>query len=124
MKPYALIAAGDPRQARHYQQALRSAGFQVQTVTTAARAQIQLAFSTPDLIVLDMLLPDLPGEVVLRQIDAQRRFDSSTLILLSIEKTSTRKIERQAPAHAFNQPINSAKLVSLVSEMSPAGAQL
>lgn len=115
MKPYALITTGNSRQARRYQQALRSAGFQVETVTTGARAQIQLAFTTPDLIVLDMFLPDMPGEIVLRQINAQSRFDSTTLVLLSVEKNSAQKMERSAPAHAFSQPINSAKLVSLVS---------
>jgi len=83
MKPFALIIIGNAEQARRYKKAIDGVGFQVQSVTTGARAQAQLTFTTPDLIVLDMHLPDIPGEVVLRQIKACRRLADTHLILLS-----------------------------------------
>ena len=83
MKPHGLIIIGDSEQARLYKKALDGAGFLVQVVTTGSRAQVQLTFTAPDLIVLDMHLPDIPGEVVLRQIRSSQRLSGTCLILLS-----------------------------------------
>ena len=83
MSAVALIVTGKQEQARILRQALTAAGFQPECVSTGARAQVQLAFSTPDLIVLDIDLPDMPGEVILRQINAHRRLDTSVLFLIS-----------------------------------------
>ena len=57
---YALIVTGNREHARSYSQALARAGFNTQIVATGARAQVQLAFTRPDLVILDMNLPDMP----------------------------------------------------------------
>jgi DNA-binding response OmpR family regulator len=112
MNAYALIATGNIEKARQYQQALQTAGFVVETVRTGARAQVQLAFTTPNLIVLDMVLPDMTGEVVLRQVLAHRRLDNAVVFLLSAVGSSVARLSR-AQTYALAQSADPAGLASL-----------
>jgi len=80
---YALVIVYHPLRAEEIQYALVQAGYQAQVTRTGSRAQIQLALTTPDLIVIDLNLPDIPGDIILRQIKAQSRLRQSQLILLS-----------------------------------------
>jgi len=118
MKPYALIITGNHEQARNYQKALGKVGFQVELVTTGARAQVQLTFTTPKLIVLDVQLPDIPGEIVLRQINACQRLIESHLILLSAGQRRLGEVKRPAPLLVTDRAISAADLALLASGMS------
>ena len=80
---YALVIADNLENGEKIRRVLDQAGFQTQIVTTGSRAQVQLAFTNPDLIILDLNLPDMPGEVILRQIKAQPRLRHSHLVLLT-----------------------------------------
>ncbi len=123
MKAFALIVNGNLRQAQQYQQALQSAGFQVEIVSTGARAQVQLAFATPDLILMNNDLPDMPGEVLLRQIYAYRRLDDTVLFLLSADG-NFRTDSGRLLAYAFAQAVDPSVLASLASDVFQLGAQL
>jgi len=118
MKPYALVATGNTTEAKRTRQALLHLGFQVEVVTTGARAQVQLAFTTPDLIILDMDLPDMPGEVVLRQINAQRRLDTTALILLSTGMDFPNDMQRRAAATTIAHPVNPEALAALAADLA------
>lgn len=123
MKAFALIVNGNLKQAQQYQQALQSAGFQVDVVTTGARAQVQLAFSTPDLILMNTDLPDMPGEVLLRQIYSYHRLDATVLFLLSADGNFRTESGRLL-TYAFAQAVDPVVLASLASEVFQLGAQL
>ena len=123
MKAFALIASGNLKKARQYQQALQAAGFSVQIVSTGARAQVQLAFTSPDLILLDTSLPDLPADVVMRQITAHRRLDSSVLFLISTDGSFTGDTSRLL-TYVFAQAVDPAVLASLASDVCQMGAHL
>lgn len=118
MKAFALVVTGKGDKARLYKQALQSAGFVVEVVSTGARAQVQLAFTTPDLIILDMDLPDMPGEVVLRQINAQRRLDTTALILLSTGMEFPNDTQRRAAATTIAHPVNPEALAALAADLA------
>ena len=123
LNAYALIVTGNTPQARYYQQALQSAGFQAEIVTTGARAQVQLAFTTPDLILLDVNLPDMPGEVIVRQINAHQRLDTSVLFLISADGFSDISQDR-LQTYNFAQAVDPKALASLASELCQFGARL
>lgn len=115
---YALVIVKHPHHAEEIQQALNQAGYQVQLSTTGSRAQIQLAFTTPDLIVLDLNLPDIPGEIILRQIKTQPRLKQSHLILLS-EDDQTRSGSHELAEFTLLKPINSQQLNELAAHLQP-----
>ena len=114
---YALIATGATDHAQQYKRALGKAGFTVQVATTGARAQAELAFTQPDLILLDLDLPDMSGAVVLRQIHAHRRFAKTGLILISSAWPTLPKNVSPPASHILTTPIKPADLTALANKI-------
>lgn len=123
MNAYALIVTGNHKQAKYYQQALQSAGFQAEYVTTGARAQVQLAFTTPDLILVECNLPDMSCGVIVRQINAHQRLDTSVLFLVSSDGF-TDACQGRLQTYNFAQAIDPKVMASLAADLCQFGAQL
>ena len=115
---YALVIANPLKISGKIQRALAQAGYQVQCVATGSRAQIQLAFTNPDLIVLDLNLPDIPGEVILRQIKAQSRLNNARLILLSEDAQSARDTKDLVDL-ILMKPVSADQLSDLAAKLIP-----
>lgn len=64
-------------------------GFSVQEANTAAEGLKAAAFNAPDLIILDLALPDVCGSVVLEQI---RSRSNVPIIILSVESNEMEKV--------------------------------
>ncbi len=109
---YALVIADSPENAGKLLPVLNQAGFHVLAVTTGARAQVQLAFTNPDLIVLDLNLPDMNGEVILRHIKAHSRLNQARLILL-VDDTQSARIASDLVDLTLLKPIGSNQLHDL-----------
>lgn len=112
---YALVVTGKNKLAELCQDALERAGFQVQIESTGARAQVQLAFTNPDLVVLDLNLPDMPGEIILRQLSAHGRFADTRLILLVEETIPAPK--KYTPDNVLAQPFAAPELTNMAAQM-------
>ena len=112
---YALVITAKREQVLQYTDALQGAGFAVQAVTTGARAQVQLTFTNPDLIVLDLDLPDINGEVILRQIIAQQRLVTTSLILLS-HRGDRARTKAKGTTHVITKPVESGALENLAHQ--------
>ena len=88
--PRVLVVDDEPQIQRFLTVALAAAGFQVQTAETGAQALRLAATGAPDLIVLDLGLPDRDGKEVLRDI---RQFSTTPVIVLSARDREAEKIE-------------------------------
>jgi len=88
--PRILVVDDEPQIQRFLTVALTAAGFQVQTAETGAQALRLAATGAPDLIVLDLGLPDRDGKDVLRDI---RQFSTTPVIILSARDREAEKIE-------------------------------
>jgi two-component system KDP operon response regulator KdpE len=64
-------------------------GFSVQEAETAAEGLKAATFNPPDLIILDLALPDLHGALVLEQI---RSWSDVPIIILSVESNEVEKV--------------------------------
>lgn len=62
---------------------LRAAGFETVLATTGEQALAQLRRRVPDLVVLDLMLPDLPGTEVCRQIKSEPRTKHVPVVMLT-----------------------------------------
>jgi two-component system, OmpR family, KDP operon response regulator KdpE len=75
-----LIVDDEPQILRALKVVLRNAGWSVETAETAEEASTQLATRPPDVMVLDLVLPDGSGVDVLREL---RRWSALPVIVLS-----------------------------------------
>ena len=115
---YALVITNSIKNAGNLQRALTQVDYQVQCVRTGSRAQIQLAFTNPDLIVLDLNLPDIPAAIILRQIKSQPRLDSARLILLSEDKNFAGDTKDLAD-FILMKPVESEEMGELAAQLLP-----
>jgi two-component system KDP operon response regulator KdpE len=85
-----LIVDDDPELLAVCQVGLTALGHVVRTAETGADSLAATAVSPPDVIVLDLGLPDLDGVEVCRRI---RAWSDTPIIVLSADSTEDRKVE-------------------------------
>jgi two-component system KDP operon response regulator KdpE len=85
-----LVVDDDPSLVKALRIGLTARGDDVVTAHTGADAIAQVALATPDLVILDLGLPDLDGLEVCRRI---REFSNVPVIVLSAYGDERRKVE-------------------------------
>lgn len=85
-----LVVDDDPSIARTLRINMKARGYSVETVTCGADALASIADAGPDLVVLDLGLPDIDGVEVLRRV---RRTSEVPVIVLSARHESDDKVE-------------------------------
>jgi len=71
---------------------LEDHGFDVIAVTDGAQGLKKTKESKPDLIILDLILPELSGEQVCREIRKDEEFFDTPVIMLTAKNTDADKI--------------------------------
>lgn len=62
---------------------LRAAGFETHLASTGAQALAELRRRVPDLVLLDLMLPDVPGTEICRQVKADPRTRHVPVVMLT-----------------------------------------
>ncbi len=81
--PRILIVDDDPILLRVYLSKLTSEGFTVEAVGEGAAALMAIAAKPPDLLLLDLMLPDLSGVEVIKAVRARERGRRLPIVVLS-----------------------------------------
>ncbi len=89
-KPRVLVVDDEPQILRFLRPGLTAGDFDVITAVTGAEAVKQAATMAPDVIVLDLGLPDKDGKDVIREI---RAWSKVPIIVLSARDRESEKIE-------------------------------
>ena len=84
-----LVVDDEPQIHRILRPALKACGYEVLEAATGREALQIIAASAPDIVVLDLGLPDMDGKDVLRE---ARAFSSIPIIILSARDRETEKI--------------------------------
>jgi two-component system KDP operon response regulator KdpE len=87
--PRILLVDDDVSIQRAVAPLLRSRGYHVDVVSTGVEAVSVVTSATPDLVVLDLGLPDLEGEEVCRRIRAQTK---APIVILSARSGEAEKV--------------------------------
>ena len=77
----AMVIEDDPQQADIFTQALKMAGFEVETLLDGQTALDRLAEITPQVVVLDLNLPHVSGDKVLTHIRQDERLVETRVII-------------------------------------------
>jgi len=118
-----LLVDDNPVVVAVYRSGLSMAGFTVDTATDGAAALAKAAATTPDVIVLDLMLPVVDGFEVLRRVRADATLMRVPVIVFSNSYTSARTEElwsagaTQVLAKAMMTP---KKLVDVLHTIVPA----
>lgn len=88
--PVVIVIEDDPQMRRFLRTTLRSQGFAVFEAETGHRGLVEAGTRKPDLIIVDLGLPDLDGVEVVR---ALREWTALPIIILSARATEQHKIE-------------------------------
>lgn len=85
MENIAFVIEDDQDLANIFTEALKAAGYQVETIRDGAIAQQRLKEATPEIVILDMHLPNVDGAQLLTQIRADERLAKIRVILATAD---------------------------------------
>ncbi len=109
-----LVVEDEPSIARLLARVLTTGGFSVRHAATGTAGLREAQGADPDLMILDLILPDMRGEAVLRQLMAIRP-DSRVLVLSSVTDIAARVGVLDCGAVDFlSKPFANAELLARV----------
>jgi two-component system phosphate regulon response regulator PhoB len=83
MRPRILAVDDEPDLLELVRMGLEAAGYEVETAETGARALERLRAAPPDLVLLDLMLPDLSGTELCKRIRSDARLSELPVIMLT-----------------------------------------
>jgi two-component system KDP operon response regulator KdpE len=89
MSALVLVVDDEPQILRALQTNLRGAGYEVATAATAEQALSTAAMRPPDAVILDLVLPDMSGIEVCREL---RSWSSAPVLVLSVVGDEAEKV--------------------------------
>lgn len=85
-KPFALIVEDHEDHTIIFNSAFTMAGFETEVVTDGAVARRRLNETEPSVVVLDLHLPKIPGQVLLQQIRSDERLANTRVIVVTADE--------------------------------------
>jgi len=116
-EPYRVLVVDDSRaQATHTERVLNSAGIVTRTLTEPIKAMAELAEFQPDLIILDMYMPDCTGTELAKVIRQHERYVSVPIIYLSAEDDLDKQLDAMSEGgdDFLTKPIKPRHLIATV----------
>src|SRR5512133_1876749 len=95
-KPLAIVIEDNADQNLVFTMALNKAGYATQSVHNGTDAQKLLNEIVPHIVVLDLHMPDIDGNVVLAQIRSDKRLAKVNVILATADAAFADALESQA----------------------------
>lgn len=115
-----LVAEDEPNIVESLTFLLERAGFDV-SVESDGRSALNTAINdTPDVLVLDVMLPELDGYEILRQLRADRRGESLPVLMLTAKgQREDRETAMHCGADLFmTKPFANAEIVAAVERLA------
>ncbi|UXY52398.1 response regulator [Pseudomonas tohonis] len=116
-EPYRVLIVDDSKaQAMHTEMVLNSAGIVTQAITEPALAMGALAEFQPDLIILDMYMPECLGTELAKVIRQHERYVSVPIIYLSAEDDLDKQLDAMSEGgdDFLTKPIKPRHLIATV----------
>jgi two-component system KDP operon response regulator KdpE len=112
VKKIILIVDDQPRMLRFMEIELRLSGFEVITTTSGVEALEIARSGRPDLMILDILMPEIDGYEVLRQL---RGFSDLPVIAVSASITNSAKALELGANSFFAKPFRANDIVPKIN---------
>lgn len=118
-----LLAEDEPNIVESLTFLLGKAGFDVATETDGRAALETALASSPDVVILDVMLPGLDGFEILRRLRADPRGARLRIVMLTAKgQREDRETALRSGADLFiTKPFSNAELVAAVTQLAGAG---
>ena len=116
-----LVVEDDAAVARVFAQHLQAAGYTVRVASSAEDARTQIQANLPDLITLDMELPDMQGEALALQLKSDALTRDIPVLALAVFADDPARL--QFGAYTLPKPVAQDELVTNVSALLHAAPQ-
>jgi len=116
MIPFVLIVEDDAKLSEIFSLTLQATGYQTERVTDGAVALTRLAEIVPDLIVLDLHLPNVAGPDILRHIRAEARLAQVPVLLATADDQLAETLEDQTSLTLL-KPVSPEQLSVLAARL-------
>jgi DNA-binding response OmpR family regulator len=92
----AFIVEDEPDLADIFAEALAEAGFTTEIIARGDKALARLAETVPDIVILDMHLPGVSGDKILRHIRTDPRLAGTRIVVASADDALAQTLEADA----------------------------
>jgi DNA-binding response OmpR family regulator len=114
--PLVFIVEDDKKLSEIFSLTLQAAGLQTEQAADGATAMTRLADITPDLIILDLHLPNVAGPDILRYIRSSEHLANTRVILATADERLAETLDDQANL-VLLKPVSPEQLKLLVSRL-------
>ncbi|MCP4424649.1 MAG: response regulator [Chloroflexi bacterium] len=118
-QPLALIVEDSYPLAEFYEQAIQEAGYATEIIEDGQAALERLQEVVPDIVLLDLKLPNVSGETILDRINGDERMAKTRTLIASANGTHTEQVSANADL-ALTKPISYEQLLQLTSRFHPS----
>jgi DNA-binding response OmpR family regulator len=118
MKPFALVIEDSEDISLVFHTAMERAGFTTETIYDGAIALKRLAEIVPDLVILDLHLPGVSGEQILKYIRSDARLKNIRVVLATADSSWAEKLD-SASTITLLKPIGFTQLRQLAERLKP-----
>jgi two-component system chemotaxis response regulator CheY len=114
-----LIVEDDPNNQRMLSYTLRKAGHEVAIAQNGELGLTALEQNIPDLIMLDVAMPQMDGLTMLRHVRAHPLFHSTPVVILTASSDDHERLiaEEQGVSGFLTKPSSSRAILDLVNEI-------
>ncbi len=116
----ALVIEDDAAVGSVFVEALQEAGLEAELVPNGRTALARLAATVPALVLLDINLPDVPGETILQSIRADVRLADTRVILTTGEAHRAKALQPRADL-VLVKPVSANQLAELAARLVVPG---
>jgi len=120
-KRFALIVEDNDDLAIIFAMALQKAGFDTQIIGSGDTALTRLASVIPDVVILDLNLPRVPGTEILRHIRADERLNNTKVIVATAYPRMAEDLQDDADLILL-KPVSFIQLRDLATRFGPEAA--
>lgn len=117
-KPLALVVEDEYDISIIFAKALQSAGFETQIIRSGDAALLWLSSMTPDVVVLDLNLPRVPGTEILHAIRADPRLINTKVVVATAYPRLAESLRDEADC-ILAKPVSFGQLRDLVIRLKP-----
>lgn len=116
--PFALIVEDDQDLATIFAEALQAAEYETKIVQDGVTALLVLKKTQPEVVVLDLHLPRISGQEILKQIRADQRLTATRVIIATADPYTADSLRDTADL-VLIKPISFTQLRDLAARLRP-----